>query len=631
MPVIEYWIQIENRRWDASPANIDRMTGRSMHDAVGYTPTAEVLNTRVPGSAPRQVTMFNPVRSATTVVDALILRRYRPPTQADGSDAWTVPDDRKVNPWDINERDPGENGTRGTIPGPTLEMSVGDSMRVHFRNADSRPDWDVHARTHSLHPHGVVFEATSDGAFPLSPPDPTQPISPDPAHDETALWATVGVTGQFKQGDRVPPGATFTYSWNTFRWPTTAGVWLYHDHSLNDMDNVELGAIGMILIHNPEDPNDIDVRLPAADDPTAYDAALMPGGSPAGSPIVRRAFPFDRPVPIAATDLAGLRAPTAMPVPMPMPMPPAPGVPELPADDDANITPVPIDPGRAIPLGGTIVELDPSRTLISRLFLARYRTPPQREVIMQLYHTLQGVGFCINGRVFLGNTPTVLAGVDTAMRFGVVGMGSMFHTFHLHGHRWILPGPHGTDPTSQQFSPMDSPVSQFEDTRTFGPANSFVFTIPEQVGSFMRAGGPSPGLALGEWHMHCHVLEHMMQGMMGSLLIVQGGEIAGNLPRGMPPGTTTTPAPPASSEVHLTASATFSPRNLMVNAGDTVTWIWDTASAHTVTSDTAVWDSGVRSGGPPFPQFSRVFSTPGTFPYTCQVHGPPMQGTITVM
>jgi len=30
MATIEYWIQIENRPWDMSPHNIDRMTGRTM-------------------------------------------------------------------------------------------------------------------------------------------------------------------------------------------------------------------------------------------------------------------------------------------------------------------------------------------------------------------------------------------------------------------------------------------------------------------------------------------------------------------------------------------------------------------------------------------------------------------------
>ncbi|HEU4346620.1 MAG TPA: multicopper oxidase domain-containing protein [Actinoplanes sp.] len=626
MAVIEYWIQIENRRWDASPGNLDRMTGHTMQQAVAYTPTLETLNTRVPGSAPRQVRMFNPIRDGSGAVDALILRRYRPPSLADGSDAWTVPDDRKVNPWDINERDPGENGTRGTIPGPTLEMSVGDSMVVHFKNGDLRPNWDFDARTHSLHPHGVVFAASSDGAYPLSPPDPAQPVAPDPAHDETAVWVQAGVTGGFKQGDRVPPRGTFTYRWNTIGWPTTAGVWLYHDHSLNDMDNVELGAIGMMVIHNPADVQDVDTRLPTAADPTAYDPALMPGGSPAGSPIVRRPFLIDR-LPITPADLARLRA--EQPGEMAMgELPTEPGEPSV--DDADTITPAPLARGRAINIGGPVAELDPTLTGINRLFLARYRTPPQRQQIMQLYHSMTGVGFTINGRVFLGNTPTVLSGVDTKMRFGLVGMGSMFHTFHLHGHRWILPGPHGSDPTTQQFSPMDTPVSQFEDTRTFGPANSFVFTIDEQTGSFMRAGGPGPTQALGEWHMHCHVLQHMMTGMMGSLLIVQGGELAFLLPVGRPPGQQGgTPPPP--NEVRLTAGAQFSPLNLMINAGETVKWIWDNGDAHSVLSDTGVWDSGVKSGGPPFPEFSRTFPTAGTFPYHCVVHGTGMSGTITVM
>ena len=122
------------------------------------------------------------------------------------------------------------------------------------------------------------------------------------------------MTGQFKQGDRVPPGGTFTYRWNTIGWPTTAGVWLYHDHSVNDMDNVELGAIGMIVIHNAADQQDVDIRLPTATDPTAYDPALMPGGSPAGSPIVRRPFVLGPlPIPLRSSPGSGPSQPAAMP------------------------------------------------------------------------------------------------------------------------------------------------------------------------------------------------------------------------------------------------------------------------------------------------------------------------------
>ena len=73
----------------------------------------------------------------------------------------------------------------------------------------------------------------------------------------------------------------------------------------------------------------------------------------------------------------------------------------------------------------------------------------------------------------------------------------------------------------------------------------------------------------------------------------------------------------------------------MINAGDTVTWKWDDGTDHSVTSDTGIWDSGVKSGGPPFPQISRTFTAPGTFPYHCVIHGGPggagMSGTVTVM
>ncbi|MGH8897270.1 MAG: multicopper oxidase domain-containing protein [Egibacteraceae bacterium] len=609
MADIHYWIQIENRPWDASPNDIDRMTGQTIEGATGFAPVEVELTSPATGSMPRKVTMYNPLRRGSTVADALILRRYRPPAESDESDAWTVPDDRKVNPWDINERNPGESGTRGTIPGPTIECDVGDTVVVHFKNGDSRREYDVHGRTHSLHPHGFVFEATSDGAFPLSPPDQNQLIE-----NEASFWSAIGVTGQFKQGDRVPPGGTFTYRWDTAGWPTTAGVWLYHDHSVNDMENVELGAIGIIVIHNKNDNQDVDVRLPTSDDLTAPDPALMPDGSPDGSPIEHRMMPLPNPIPVRAADLSGLNR-TGAPEPM----------------SDPDDTPTTLAVERAVELGpgagGLIGELDPSLTEIRRFFVPRYRVPPQKLVILQLYHQMQGVGVCINGRNYLGNTPTVLAGQDTQMRFGLVGMGTMFHTFHLHGHRWIIAGPHGVDPTTQQFSPMDTPVSQFEDTRTFGPANSFVFTINGQSGSFMRAGGSSPNQSLGEWHMHCHVLDHMMEGMMGSLLIIQGGEQAGNLPVGRPhsppqPGTGGGPPP---AEVHLTVGFAFEPQELMVPVGTKVTWKWDHGVDHSVTSDTGVFDSGVQ-GGTPFPTFEHTFTSPGTFPYHCTEHGGPMSG-----
>jgi len=495
-PPIEYWIQLENQPWDMSPRGINRMGAGINAQGRG---TAEMTLTR-PVGPPYTVTGFNVDLLSNdpknVPVDLLILRRYKPPTKA--NPAWTVPDDRKVNPWDLNERDPRSldeagkptiMGTSGTIPGATIECNVGDSVVIHFRNMDRRMKDDTNKditndkdgqRVHSLHTHGFVFAQEFDGAYPLSKLDLKQPIT---TKDEEKIWSVVpGGLDQFrnpadkkqlfKRGDRVPPGGTFDYTWKTIAWPTTAGVWIYHDHSIHDTDNVRLGAIGFVVIHNPNDPNDVPIIQPGSTD--------LPGGSFVG---------------------------------------------KLTTDDP--------EPPKKDPSGQEVIQ------------------PPAQAQYLLLFHELGKTGaVCINGRLFLGNTPTIIAGLKTKMRFGVAAMGqgeqsaSGFHTFHIHGHRWVIPGPDGNknaggggvgDPNSIQNSALVRSVSQFEDTKILGPANSFSFTIVEDSGlnSFMRA---EP--ALGEWHMHCHVLDHMVSGMMGSLLVVEKGQIL-DLPQAPPNPTMT--------------------------------------------------------------------------------------------
>ena len=672
MARIEYWIQLENRPWDSSPRNIDRLTGRNIKETTGKDPV-DVQITSPGTGVVKTRKMFNPLRGDDgNVKDALILRRYKPPAKPDQSDAWTVPDDRKVNPWDLNEPDPTDNGTMGTIPGPVIECNVGDSVVVHFRNHDQRgslakgicfdlpfgggrfclPDIfipvEIEKRVHSLHPHGFVFEATSDGAYPLSPADPGQPVTGSPGPDESVLWASVpGFAGSLKKGDRVPPGGTFVYEWKTAGWPTTAGVWLYHDHSICDMDNVDLGAIGIIVIHNPGDTEqEVDIRV--AGDPTKLDPAFLPGGNPNGVPVSLRCAPFpELNLPVLPQDRAGLG--------LFMGGPHAHGAQAIPS---VSLLDVAIEAtrhggsmhthggeapefGRLIQRGDLILELDEKLVQIARLCLPRFVTPPSKALYLQLYHTLNGVStMMINGRTYMGNTPTMVAGRETRMRFGVVGMGSSgsgFHTFHIHGHRWILPGPKGNTPSAIQGSPQVQAVSQFEDTRIFGPANSFVFTIDGKSGSFMRAGGPSPDDSLGEWHMHCHVLNHMMDGMMGSLLIIRGGELALLMPSGVP-------CPdhggggggghdgggghngggggaPMTSTVKSTNSCqwrddTSGTPETTIKVGGTVTWQEAGCGGHTI----------ISSGSPSFPNLmtlpgNRTFAAAGDYKYFCGIHG----------
>ena len=224
------------------------------------------------------------------------------------------------------------------------------------------------------------------------------------------------------------------------------------------------------------------------------------------------------------------------------------------------------------------------------------------------------------------------------MRFGVAAMNSnTFHTFHLHGHRWTIPGPEGNTSAAIQSSVQNTAASQFEDTRLIGPANSIGFTINQ--GSFMGSRftpDPTRASSIGEWHMHCHVLQHMMPGgMMGSLLVIEGGELALSLPEGRPKDDV--PEVPVVNTVVVDSFA-FTPNVLSVASGTTLSFDFQEAN-HTVVTDTT---SGAASsisiddgGGPvPVPETRTVIVTgnPGdSISYFCGIHGTGMAGTITII
>ncbi|MBM3676451.1 MAG: hypothetical protein FJW96_01000 [Actinobacteria bacterium] len=107
--------------------------------------------------------------------------------------------------------------------------------------------------------------------------------------------------------------------------------------------------------------------------------------------------------------------------------------------------------------------------------------PPDREFVVFLSTHLEFM--TINGRAFVGNTPVFRAKVGELVQWDVLTLGDDFHTFHVHGHRWLAPD--GT-PT---------------DTRVLGPAESFRVRWVEDVP--------------GTWLYHCHVESHMMNGMIG--------------------------------------------------------------------------------------------------------------------
>lgn len=122
------------------------------------------------------------------------------------------------------------------ILGPVIRGEVGDTIQVTFKNMTSFPA--------SMHPHGVLYAKSSEGA---------------PYNDND------GITF----GDAVPPGGTHTYTWQV---PERSGpgpmdgssiLWMYHSHP-DEPKDTNTGLIGPLIITrkgsaNPDgSPKDID-------------------------------------------------------------------------------------------------------------------------------------------------------------------------------------------------------------------------------------------------------------------------------------------------------------------------------------------------------------------------------------
>ena len=81
---------------------------------------------------------------------------------------------------------------------------------------------------------------------------------------------------------------------------------------------------------------------------------------------------------------------------------------------------------------------------------------------------------------------------------------------------------------------------------------------------------------------------------------------------------------PGANEVWIQGMA-FTPASITVVAGTTIKWTNKDAVAHTVTSNTNLFNSGsIANGG----VFTFTFATAGTYDYYCAIH-PSMTATVT--
>jgi plastocyanin len=80
-------------------------------------------------------------------------------------------------------------------------------------------------------------------------------------------------------------------------------------------------------------------------------------------------------------------------------------------------------------------------------------------------------------------------------------------------------------------------------------------------------------------------------------------------------------------DISITDDKDFSPEDLTINIGDTVTWTNDDDSPHTITADDDQFNSGNMEEGA---TWSYTFTEVGTYDYHCNYHGS-MTGSVTVV
>jgi FtsP/CotA-like multicopper oxidase with cupredoxin domain len=144
--------------------------------------------------------------------------------------------------WEVS---PGETvdamAYNGQIPGPSINVSLGDRVRILLHNKLQQPT--------TIHFHGLIVPNSEDGV-----PGLTQ--------------------------DAVMPGESYSYEF-TLR---NSGTSMYHSH-FNAQDQVAKGLLGAFIVSDPADPRvDIDQTIVLNDGPLGF--TLNGKGFPATSPIV---------------------------------------------------------------------------------------------------------------------------------------------------------------------------------------------------------------------------------------------------------------------------------------------------------------------------------------------------------
>jgi FtsP/CotA-like multicopper oxidase with cupredoxin domain len=385
----------------------------------------------------------------------------------------------------------------GTVPGPLVEVDVGDRLIVHFRN-------DLPEET-TIHWHGVRLPATMDGSLAMQSP--------------------------------VPPGGTFEYEFVL----KDAGLFWFHPHVRSDIQ-VQKGLYGTIVVRGEEPAYDRelvavldDVRLKKdgtieeyLDDEAAAlgregDTLLVNGV--VGGTV--RAHPGEtlrlrlvnvangrffnvslggRTMRVVGTD-GGL-------VPRPFDVTSllmSPGervdlfvVLNGAAGDQIRLTSEPYDRGHdsgdgppldlaTITLEGDAVEGKPLPDAGPPLDLLPEDAEPVPLVLDEEFREGE-ITFTINGAAF-PDVPMIGVPLGGVRRLEIRNDAEMDHPFHLHGFFF--------QEVERDGVPIPPDARVQKDT----------IIVPQESSMALLARFDEPGM----WMYHCHILEHQELGMMGEI------------------------------------------------------------------------------------------------------------------
>jgi FtsP/CotA-like multicopper oxidase with cupredoxin domain len=361
---------------------------------------------------------------------------------------YTHPNTAKLVPADVNEPPWGRR-----VPGCVLYARTGERLYIHVLNGDP-------ADCHSFHLHGLRYGIESDGAWPFG------------------VAARSG-----RRSDEIQPGESWTYVFDATE--ETIGAWPFHDHVRNVQANVNLGLFGALIVRDPGAPRpDYEVplfvhQLQGASLSEAFQSPTLGHGA-TYTHTFASAGTVAYHCKIHGTSMAGTVA----------------------------VDPSAAAGNRAVAIGDNFFS--PANVSVRPGASVKWTNNGNFDHIV----FAPGGGaatFCLNGRAYVGNTPTIEVRPGRRLRWYLcnLDLGTVWHNIHPHSARWQLPTPSGGATDVHALSPAQTYVMDTE-----APPAIRVPCALEPL----QCDPPEAGCRIpvkGEFLVHCHLEEHMMSGLAG--------------------------------------------------------------------------------------------------------------------